>query len=95
MISARRVTVLTTATALGAASPGAGVSGAPSIGGDQTILIRNQGTASIFLGGPDVETTDGFELSETDPAIEISLTAGDALFAIAAAEQRVDVIELT
>lgn len=59
----------------------------------EDVFVSNRGTAAIFLGGSDVATTTGYELTNatalSDP---VRLDKGQSLYAISAAAQRVDLL---
>ena len=59
----------------------------------RAVVVNNQSSVSIFLGGSDVTTGDGFEL-EAGASLSIDLERGDALYAIAgsAGPHRLDVL---
>jgi len=79
-IVAARVTVATTATLIYTPPPSGG-----------TGLIRNAGTASVYLGDAAVTTATGWELI---PGAAVSLPAIDPIYGIVAAStNRVDVVE--
>lgn len=83
-VVAAQVTVTTTATQLSGNSD----RGAPGI----SVAVRNRGTTSIFLGGPGVTTTTGFELAAGESAT-CDLAGDDELFGICAAgTNRADVL---
>lgn len=71
-VTATRVTVATTQTLIytGAA-------------GGSTVLLRNPGTVSVYLGPTGVLTTTGFELAAGD-AITIAMGPNDPLYGIVA-----------
>jgi hypothetical protein len=45
------------------------------------VFIHHSGAGSIWLGGADVTTTNGFNLANADGFIEISLPANAKLYA--------------
>jgi hypothetical protein len=80
-VSASRVTVASTATVIAA-----------STSARASIVVRNRGTVSVYLGGPTVTSSAGFELSAGD-AIGIELWPGESLYGITASSTaRVDVL---
>lgn len=48
-----------------------------------SCLVRNRGTAAVYLGGPTVTTVNGFQL-DAGEALPVDLQPADALYAIAA-----------
>jgi heptaprenylglyceryl phosphate synthase len=59
---------------------------------DFAATVHNKGTASIFLGGSDVTTANGYEVAVGE-AVSFVLTGSDSLYAVAASgTQRVDVL---
>lgn len=70
-----RVTVTTTATLLTEA-PDDYIKG-------QTVLVRNRGSASIFVGGPDVTADDGFEV-QADELLSVDVDVDERLYGITA-----------
>lgn len=53
--------------------------------GDKRTLILNNFSGAIFLGGADVDTTDGFPVSDTAPeGVALELGPGDDMYAIVA-----------
>lgn len=50
----------------------------------QRVSLRNPGEDPVFLGDADVEADSGFELPADDPALEMELSAGEALYGICA-----------
>jgi len=81
-LTVSRVTVATTATLLYTAAAGG-----------STVLIRNAGSASVFLGDATVTTSTGFELVASD-ALSLPLGPNDTIYGIVATStNRVDVLE--
>lgn len=78
-ISAEVVTVGTSATALEALDS-AGL-----------VLLRNA-SGDIYLGGSDVDTTDGWLYGAADDPIAVPVEGGSTLYAIAASSQTVKVL---
>lgn len=61
--------------------------------GGQTVAVYNPGPESVFLGGPDVTTGDGFELpAAADFSAE--LDGNDKLYAVAGTDQLVQVLRV-
>jgi hypothetical protein len=59
------------------------------------FVLRNAGSASVFLGGSGVTTTTGFELPTASPYIQVTTHAGDSIYAVvASATQRLDSLEV-
>lgn len=86
-IAARRVSVEVTATRLDTVADDA-----DSISG-QSILVRNKGTVSVYIGPSNVTTATGFELAVGESA-SFEASVGDALYGIAASGgQTVHVLE--
>lgn len=75
-VVAARVSVTTTATRLDASAPTDSVSG-------QRVTVYNAGSASVFLGGSGVLSTDGFELP-AGGSYDEELSPGDELYGITA-----------
>lgn len=71
-ITAARVTVATTATLIYTAATGG-----------STVLIRNAGSASVFLGPSGVTTAVGFELLAGD-AVTLPVGPSDTVYGIVA-----------
>lgn len=69
-VRATRVPVATTATKLGYEGRG-------------SVLVRNRGNNPIYLGGPDVQTTSGFQVDAGESAT-IDLVGGEVLYGIVA-----------
>jgi len=67
-----RVTVATTETLIYTAPVGGA-----------TVIVRNPGTVSVYLGPTGVLTTTGFELAAGD-AMSIPMGSGDTLYGIVA-----------
>lgn len=57
----------------------------------KSIVARNRGTASVFLGDATVTTGTGFELGVGE-SVTLDLADGEVVYGIAAANQRVDVL---
>jgi hypothetical protein len=76
-ITATRVTVATTATLV-----------YTSATGGSTVLVRNPGTVSVYLGAADVTTATGFELGAGDN-IALPLGGTDPVYGIVAAATNV------
>lgn len=54
--------------------------------------VANHGSNSVFIGGPTVTSTNGFELKSTDVPIEIMVPGDDVLYAVCTTgTSRVDV----
>lgn len=70
-----RVDVATAATKLNTA-------GSDSVSGS-SLLVRNRGAASVFLGASNVTTAAGFELL-ADESLPVDLDAGEDLYGICA-----------
>jgi len=70
-----RITVTTTATKLNGTDTNR-ISGS-------SLVIRNKGEVSIFLGNTDVLSSTGFEL-EVGESITLDLSTGDNIYAITA-----------
>lgn len=51
---------------------------------DSDLVVKNRGANSVFLGGDNVTTSDGFELVAGD-AVGIQLSAGEGLYGVVAA----------
>lgn len=74
-VNGSRVTVATTATA---------ISGADSDGVyGSSVLVKNAGAASVFLGGSGVTTEAGFELAAGE-AVSLDLNVSDSVYGIVA-----------
>ena len=85
-VSSQQVPVGTTVTRIDPTSDGVIPQG--------SCLVRNRGSASVFIGAINVTTTTGYELS-TGEAVTADLRPGDALYAIAASgTQTVHVLEV-
>lgn len=56
------------------------------------LLVKNKGSASVFLGDAAVSTTSGFELATSDSAIQVSVGPDEVVYAAASTTQRVDVL---
>ncbi len=76
-VDSAQVSVGTTATALNAAETG-GVAGARLV-----VKLPSGATASVFLGGSTVATTDGFELT-AGSQVTVELAGGELLYGIVA-----------
>lgn len=57
----------------------------------EDVVVTNRGGAAVFLGGSDVLTTTGLEVSIAEKTT-LRLDAGQSVYAISAAAQRVDVL---
>lgn len=78
-VKAQVVTVGTDPTRLDVASD---VHGTVAMG--QHLLVRNtNGSTSVFVGGGDVTTADGFEVTAGE-SLSVDLTRGDSLYAVVA-----------
>lgn len=75
--TARRVSVATTATRLDFAS----VESDRVFG--QSLIVRNRGSASIFVGGPDVTSSTGFEVLAGE-SFSADIHTGDEVYGIVA-----------
>jgi hypothetical protein len=85
-VTSARITVTTAATLLADQAEAI----AP-----MTVTVKNAGTVSVDLGGPDVAAGSGYELTTSSPPITITLTADDhALYARATTTGRVDVVRI-
>lgn len=93
-VTARRVTVGAVATELTTAPPGPAAGSMPDLILGGRITVRNRGAAAVFVGPGDVATTTGFELAVGEQLV-LDLFQGERLYGIAAAAQRVDVLEQT
>lgn len=71
-----RVTVTTSPTVL--SNPVYGSAGDPI-----SVVVKNIGGASVYLGGAAVQSTDGLELAAGE-TLAVDLLAGDVLYAVAA-----------
>jgi hypothetical protein len=59
----------------------------------QSTVVHNRGAASVFVGGPDVTTANGFELA-ADGIFTADLHEGDDLYAVTASgTQPCDVLQ--
>lgn len=76
MANAARVTIGTTATFI--------TSGRNAGDTDTDILINHRGTNPVYIGGPEVTTTTGYQLDTTE-VLGIQLAAGEPLYGIVAA----------
>lgn len=70
-----RVSVAVTVTKLN-------TTGSDSVSGS-SLLVRNRGAASIFLGASDVTTATGYEVL-ADESLPVDIDAGEDLYAICA-----------
>ena len=54
----------------------------PAVNFDQTAILHNLGGGAIYLGGPDVTTSNGYQLDNGD---KLTVPVGDyeALYAVA------------
>lgn len=75
-VSARAVTVATTATQLD-------TNGRPRSRGGQSLSAYNDGAATVYLGGADVTTAAGYPLAAGEH-MAFDLNGGDQLFGIVA-----------
>lgn len=75
MAASARITVGTTPTALNIPS---------EAGANRSLLIRNRGTAEVFLGGAAVTATDGFQVDAGESVTVDTVDAADAIYGIAA-----------
>lgn len=81
----RRINVGTTPSRL--------TSEATTVGQKNSLVATNQGSASVDLGGPDVESGSGYEL-KVGATFSVDLEGKDAPYAVAASGTvRVDVFE--
>jgi hypothetical protein len=46
-----------------------------------SVLIRNRGSVSVWIGGPAVSASNGFEV-QAGETISLELTGGDKLYAV-------------
>lgn len=83
-ISSNQVTVTTSATRL---DPSTGVpTGA--------VLVRNRGSAAVYLGGSNVTTANGFQL-DAGESVPMDIRSGDALYGVVASgTQTVHVLQV-
>lgn len=71
-VSAEKVSVGATATALNDGTPGRII-----------VSVPSGASASVYLGGPDVDTTDGFPLAAS-AVQEVLVDSGEILYGIMA-----------
>lgn len=76
-VSAEAVAVATTAVALNDGTPGR--------------LVVMAADAGLFIGGSDVDTTDGFPLAADTP-LTVNVDSGEILYAITATTGTVNVL---
>lgn len=82
-VRAEQKAVTTTAAVLAAAG---------STVQDKKTVALTGATGTIYIGGPDVDTTEGFPITTTSSLV-IELGPGDALWAVAASTLAVNVLE--
>ncbi len=79
-VSAEAVSVGTTATALNDGTPG------------RVIVAVPTGGSTVYVGGSDVDATDGFPLA-ADAQVEITVESGEIVYAVVASStQAVNVL---
>lgn len=78
MISAAAITATATAAAIVTA-------GDTAAEGRDDTLVHNVGAVTAYLGGADVDTTDGYPLAAGE-VVGLHLLSGDDLYAVTAAE---------
>ena len=80
MASAEKVSVTSTATALNDPS------------GLPVRLALQAASADIYVGGDDVDSTDGFKVAGTSGTLSVTLLPGDVLYAVTASTGTVNVL---
>ena len=73
-VKASRVNVGATATALSATDDSRA---------GEAVVVRNRGSAAVYLGGSDVTSSTGFQLDAGD-TLAVDVTYGETLYAVAA-----------
>ena len=88
MTASQQVSVGTTATRVDVTDPWYANSALGS------VLVRNRGSVSVFLGGSAVTTANGFELGAGE-SVSMDLGTKDTLYGIVASgTARVDVVQI-
>jgi hypothetical protein len=54
------------------------LAGAGALHGNISVIVRNRGTGTAYLGGIDV-TTNGFPLTSADPHVDLTVLVGEQL----------------